>query len=127
MHDAKVDSFGGKGSEEPFVSPSLEGLIPAPAAARADDAEEEEDEEDHGGVRVQYEGLSYSVTRDISRIRVVTVGDQWLKLLGCCSRRPKRTTLDVLKDLNGVLRPCRLTLLLGPPGELDEERNALRL
>ena len=70
------------------------------------------------GVRVQYEGLSYWVRREASRKTVMTVGDQWWQLLTGCFRPSKRTKFCVLKDLNGVLLPQRLTLVLGPPGNI---------
>ncbi|KAJ3692072.1 hypothetical protein LUZ60_012422 [Juncus effusus] len=41
------------------------------------------------------------------------IAESLLGLLGV--RLAKRTTLNILKDINGVIKPSRMTLLLGPP------------
>ncbi|KAL9235362.1 hypothetical protein vseg_010125 [Gypsophila vaccaria] len=37
-------------------------------------------------------------------------------LSACCICRPQRRSLRILKNVSGVLKPGRMTLLLGPPG-----------
>lgn len=68
-------------------------------------------------------GLSYTVEKAATTAATLTVGAQCLRLwslpLRCVlgKRQARPVKLQVLKDLHGILRPGRLTLLLGPPGE----------
>jgi hypothetical protein len=71
---------------------------------------------------IRFDGLTYIVEKLAGSTAIRTVGAQCLQLASipfmCCREDKKRVKLHVLKNLHGCLSPGRLTLLLGPPGEV---------